>query len=68
MDWKPLNWFPSFRTGLSFGGETDLGWAMGIGIDAGLVEMNISTSNMEPLVAPNSARQVSVAFSSRWKF
>lgn len=68
MEWKPLQWIPYLRSGISVGGETGLNWALGLGMDAGLVDFNFSTSNMETFIAPNYAKQVSVAFSSRWKF
>ena len=68
MEWKPWEWFPFIRTGFSYGGELGFNWALGLGMDAGLVEFNIATSNFETLIAPNYAKQLSVSVGSRWKF
>ncbi len=67
-EWKPMDWIPYIRTGLSFGGWAGFNWALGLGIDAGLVELNFATSDMNSVVAPNSAKHISVSFGSRWKF
>jgi Family of unknown function (DUF5723) len=67
-EWKPMDWIPYIRTGLSFGGWAGFNWAFGLGINAGLVELNFATSDMNSLVAPNSAKHLSVSFGSRWKF
>jgi hypothetical protein len=67
-EWKPMDWIPYIRTGLSFGGWAGFSWALGLGIDAGLVELNFATSDMNSLVAPNSAKHLSISFGSRWKF
>ncbi len=67
-EWKPMDWIPYIRTGLSFGGWTGFNWAFGLGIDAGLVDLNFATSDMNSLVAPNAAKHISVSFGSRWKF
>jgi hypothetical protein len=67
-EWKPMDWIPYIRTGLSFGGWAGFSWAFGLGMDAGLVEFNFATSDMNSLVAPNSAKHISVSFGSRWKF
>ncbi len=67
-EWKPGDWIPYLRTGLSFGGRFGFHWAAGIGIDAGIVEFNLSTSSFQAVVAPNSSRYISIAFGSLWKF
>ena len=67
-EWKPLAWVPYLRSGISVGGEIGFNWAVGVGMDAGLVEFNFATSNMESLVIPNSGKQISLSFGSRWKF
>jgi hypothetical protein len=66
-DWKPMDWVPFIRTGFSFGGADGFNWAFGLGFDAKIVEFHLATSDMHSLVAPNSAKQISVAFGSRWK-
>ncbi|MHB1688378.1 MAG: DUF5723 family protein [Ignavibacteriaceae bacterium] len=67
-EWKPMNWIPFIRTGFSFGGLTGFHWAAGLGIDTGVLEFNFSTYDMQLVVAPNSAKYLSVALNSRWKF
>ena len=67
-EWKPMRWLPYVRSGISLGGEAGFNWALGLGMDAGIVEFNFATSNMESLVAANKGKQISVALGSRWKF
>ncbi|MCL5028028.1 MAG: DUF5723 family protein [Bacteroidetes bacterium] len=67
-EWKPMNWIPYLRTGFSFGGLFGFHWAAGIGINAGALEFNLGTSDLQTFVAPNSGKYISVAFDSRWKF
>ncbi len=67
-EWKPGNWIPFIRTGLSVGGVDGFNWAFGLGADAGIVEFNFATSDMQVVVAPNSTKYISVAIGSRWKF
>jgi hypothetical protein len=58
----------ALRTGLSFGGLEKFNWGMGFGFDFGIVEMNFGTPNFESAVSPNSAKRITFAFDSRWKF
>ena len=67
-EWKPGNWMPYIRTGFSVGGVDGFNWAFGLGADAGIVAFDFATSDMQAVVAPNSAKYISVAFGSRWKF
>lgn len=67
-EWKPMDWIPYIRMGLSFGGWAGFNWAFGLGIDAGLLELNFATSDMNSLVAPNAAKHLSLSFGTRWKF
>lgn len=67
-EWKPMDWIPFIRTGISIGGLTGFHWAAGIGIDTGVLEFNLATDDMPIIVSPNSAKYVSVALNSRWKF
>lgn len=67
-EWKPMDWVPYIRTGFSFGGVEKFGWAFGIGVDAGIVEFNLATSDMNSFLVPNAAESISIAFGSRWKF
>jgi len=66
-DWKPGGAF-AFRTGFAFGGIDKFGWALGVGMDFGILEMNIGTPDMQYVVAPNNAKRITVALDSRWKF
>ncbi len=68
FQWKPAAWIPYFRTGIAAGGDDGFNWAIGLGFDAGIVVFDIATSDLQALVAPNVANQVSIAFGSRWKF
>jgi hypothetical protein len=65
-EWLPFGWL-NIRTGLTVGGLDGYGWALGLGLDAGLVEFNFATSNMNQVVGGNSAKMYTVAFGSRWK-
>ena len=65
-DWA-LGFF-SLRTGLSFGGFDKFNWGMGLGFDFGFLEMNFGTPDFQSVVSPNTAKRVTVAFDSRWKF
>ncbi|HVO73128.1 MAG TPA: DUF5723 family protein [Ignavibacteriaceae bacterium] len=67
-EWKPCNWVPYFRTGLSVGGIDGFNLAFGMGIDMNVVEINLATSDLQALIAPNSAEHISLALGSRWKF
>ena len=60
-EWKPGEWFPYIRSGFSVGGETGFNWALGLGMDADIVEFNFATSNIETILAPNSAIFLSVS-------
>jgi hypothetical protein len=65
-EWTPFGWL-NVRTGFSVGGLDGFGWALGIGLDAGLVEFNFATSDMNQVVLGNSAKMYTVSFGSRWK-
>ena len=66
-EWKPMNWIPYLRTGFSFGGLTGFHWGLGLGIEAGVLEFNLSTLDMQSLVS-NSGKYFTVALNSRWRF
>jgi len=67
-EWKPGDWIPFIRTGISFGGIFGFHWGLGLGFNAGPLEFNFATSDFQAVIAPNSARYLSIAFGSRWKF
>ncbi len=65
-DWA-LGFF-ALRTGLSFGGFDKFNWGMGFGFDFGILELNLGTPDFQSVVSPNTAKRITVAFDSRWKF
>ena len=68
IEWKPMNWIPYIRSGISFGGLYGFGWAAGLGFDIGILEINLATSDLNSFVTPNKAKYLSVALDTRWKF
>ncbi|MGE5364252.1 MAG: DUF5723 family protein [Bacteroidota bacterium] len=67
-EWKPMNWIPYIRTGISIGGLDGFSWALGLGFNTGPIEFNFATSDMNQLVYGNSGKRVSVSLGSRWRF
>ncbi len=65
-DWM-LGFF-ALRTGLSFGGFDKFNWGMGLGFDFGFLEMNFGSPDFQSVVSPNTAKRITFAFDSRWKF
>lgn len=68
FEWKPGDWLPYLRSGISVGGADEFAWAVGLGMYTDAIEFNFATSYFQAVVSPNSAKQISVAFGSRWKF
>jgi hypothetical protein len=60
--------FFALRTGFSFGGFDKFNWGMGLGFDFGFLEMNFGTPDFQSVVSPNTAKRITFAFDSRWKF
>jgi len=56
------------RSGFSFGGIDNFNWGFGLGLDFGILALNFGTPDMESLISSNSAKRVSFAFDSRWRF
>ena len=67
VDWRLTKVF-AVRTGFALGGVENFGWGFGFGLDFGLIEMNLGTSDMHNVLAPGSAKRITVAFDSRWRF
>lgn len=67
-EWKPMNWIPFIRTGFSFGGLNKFGWAFGLGFNMNAVQIDIATSQMNAMFAPNTTKTVSFSCGARWKF
>ena len=68
FEWKPGDWIPYLRSGISIGGSDGFAWAVGLGLYTGVIEFNFATSYFQTIVSPNAAKQISFAFGSRWKF
>ncbi|MCX7874967.1 MAG: DUF5723 family protein [Melioribacteraceae bacterium] len=56
------------RSGFSIGGFDKFSWALGLGFDLGLLEINIGSPDFQNVISPNSAKRVTLAFDSRWRF
>ncbi len=67
FEWAPVAWFP-IRSGVLFGGRDFFKWSFGFGLNAGLYELNFAISDFQSIVAPEKAKRLSVAMSSRWRF
>lgn len=67
MEWKPMNWIPFIRTGISMGGVEKFNWALGLGFNAGVFDLAIATRDFDNLIS-NQAKRGSVAIDTRWKF
>jgi hypothetical protein len=67
-EWIPNWWVLEFRTGISVGGYDKFNWGAGLGLNFGLLELNFGTSDFQYAFAPNSAKRISIAFDSKWKF
>ena len=68
FEWKPGDWIPYFRSGISVGGADNFAWAFGLGMYTSVIEFNFATSYFQSVIAPSSAKQISIAFDSKWKF
>lgn len=66
-DWAPFGAL-AFRTGFSFGGVDKFGWGLGLGFNFGLLELNFGTPDMQYVLSSSSAKRITVAFDSRWRF
>lgn len=67
-EWITARGVPILRTGFSFGGLYGFHWGLGLGIDTGPLEFNFATFDLQSFLKPNSAKYISVALDSRWKF
>lgn len=65
-DW--LLGFFALRTGLSFGGFDKFNWGAGFGFDFGILDLNFGTPDLQYALSPNSAKRITFAFDSRWRF
>ncbi|MGE5680857.1 MAG: DUF5723 family protein [Bacillota bacterium] len=67
LEWKPMNWIPFIRTGVSMGGIDKFNWTFGIGFNAGLFDLGIGTKDFHQFLS-NDFKRASVAIDTRWKF
>lgn len=68
IDWKPGNWIPTVRTGISLGGKLGFRWGFGLGIMAGPFDFNIATSNFDSIVSQNTATKLNLYLETKWRF
>jgi len=68
LEWKPMDWIPYIRTGVSVGGRDAFGWAFGLGIDAGFLDFNFASPDFHYLLMANNAKRVALSLDTRWKF
>ncbi len=68
FEWKSYDWIPYLRSGLSVGGADGFAWALGLGMCTDVIDFNFATSYFQTIVSPNSAKQISFAVGSKWKF
>lgn len=68
IDWKPGNWIPFIRTGISLGGKYGFRWGFGLGFMMGPLEFDLASSNFESLVSPNTANKLNLFAETRWRF
>lgn len=64
-EWLPLSWF-RLRSGISVGGYDDFNWAMGIGFNAGLIQIDIASAYTHSILYGNNAKRLGFAISSKW--
>ncbi|MGE5402490.1 MAG: DUF5723 family protein [Ignavibacteriales bacterium] len=67
IEWKPMNWIPFIRTGISLGGRENFNWTFGLGINAGIFDLGIATKDVNYFFS-NDLKRVSIALDTRWKF
>lgn len=67
VDWHDLG-VVNIRTGFSVGGFEKFNWGLGLGLDFGLLEINFGSPDFQYLFSPNSAKRVTFAMNSKWKF
>src|SRR4030066_227524 len=48
FEWKPGDWIPYLRSGISLGGADGFAWAVGLGMYTGVIEFNFATSYFQP--------------------
>ncbi len=67
IDWNKLSIF-ALRTGFVFGGYEKFGWGLGLGLNFGLLEMNFGSPDFHYILSQKTAKRVSFAVDSRWRF
>ncbi len=67
LEWAPMNWF-KFRSGASVGGYDKFNWALGLGFDTGIIDLDFAASYFNSYLDGNNAKRLGFAMSSRWTF
>ncbi|MEE9430059.1 MAG: DUF5723 family protein, partial [Melioribacteraceae bacterium] len=67
LECAPMNWF-KFRSGASVGGYDKFNWALGLGFDTGIIDLDFAASYFNSYLDGNNAKRLGFAMSSRWTF
>jgi hypothetical protein len=67
IDWHNLGVF-NLRSGFSVGGFEKFNWGLGFGLDFGILEMNFGSPDFQYAFSPSTAKRITFAVDSKWKF
>ena len=67
LDWHDIGVL-NIRTGFSFGGFEKFNWGLGLGLDFGILEMNFGSPDFQYAFSPSTAKRITFAVDSKWKF
>lgn len=67
FEWKPMDWIPFIRSGVSIGGREKFNWTFGLGFNAGIFDAAIATRDINYIYS-NNIKRVTIALDTRWKF
>jgi len=67
FEWTPISLF-HIRSGIVLGGFQGFAWSAGMGIDAGVVELNFASADVIAALQGNDTRTVQFTVGSRWRF
>ncbi len=65
-EYRPVGAFP-IRTGISFGGREGFYWAVGVGINTPVWDLDLGTQSISLLTNPNSFREASFTLGMRFR-
>jgi len=66
MEYRPWKFLP-LRTGFSWGGDTEFSFALGFGLNFGVVDFDLASDNLEWLFAPESFSYGSIAVGMKFR-